>query len=267
MSDVRAARRGWFAPLNPRLEDWKGRRAWIVGGSSGIGRATAAALHARGAQVIVSARNAEALAAFVAQHPSARALPLDAGDRAQVAAAAALAAEEGPLDLVVYCAGYYRPLRATPFELDEMVRHQQVNYVGALHLLDALLPQLLRQGHGHVSLVASVAGYRGLPNSLGYGPTKAALINLAQALYLDLRPMGIGVSLVNPGFVATPLTAQNAFAMPALTTPEEAARQMLRGWDRGEFEIHYPKRFTRAMKLLSLLPFGMYQAVIRKVTA
>ena len=147
-----------------------------------------------------------------------------------------------------------------------MKRHQQVNYVGALHLLDAVLPALLRQGHGHLSLVASVAGYRGLPRSLAYGPTKAALINLAETLYLDLHERGIGVSVINPGFVATPLTAANPFPMPALISPEEAARAILRGWARGRFEIHFPRRFTLAMKLLASLPFGAYQAAVRRIT-
>ena len=116
-------------------------------------------------------------------------------------------------------------MRATDFDLGAALQHLQVNYVGALHLLDAVLPVLLQQGHGHLSLVASVAGYRGLPQALAYGPTKAALINLAETLYLDLQPRGIGVSVVNPGFVETPLTAQNAFRMPALITPEAAARR------------------------------------------
>jgi NAD(P)-dependent dehydrogenase (short-subunit alcohol dehydrogenase family) len=261
-----SAWRNLLSPLNPPVRDWRGRRAWIVGASSGIGRATAAALHARGAQVIVSARNAAALDQFLLQHPGSLALPLEVGSVEQVAGAARRALEGGAIDLVVYCAGHYRAIRATAFDLEDMVRHQQVNYVGALHLLDAVLPALLRQGHGHLSLVASVAGYRGLPESLGYGPTKAALINLAQALYLDLRPLGIGVSVVNPGFVETPLTAQNAFHMPALISPDEAARQTLRGWERGHFEIHYPRRFTVPMKLLSLLPFGLYQAAVRRAT-
>ena len=256
-----------FGALNPRLREWHGSRCWIVGASSGIGLATATALHEAGATVYVSARNHSALEAFTAAHPRAIAYPLDSTEPLHVNEAARSVLAAGPLDLAVYCAGHYHPMRATDFDLGQMLQHQAVNYVGALNLLDALLPDMLRQRRGHISLVSSVAGYRGLPRSLAYGPTKAALINLAQALYLDLRPQGIGVSLVNPGFVATPLTAQNAFAMPALTTPEEAARQMLRGWDRGEFEIHYPKRFTRAMKLLSLLPFGVYQALIRKVTA
>jgi NAD(P)-dependent dehydrogenase (short-subunit alcohol dehydrogenase family) len=129
----------------------------------------------------------------------------------------------GRIDLAVYCAGTYSAMRATEFDLDVALRHQEVNYVGALYLLDAVLPQLLRQAAAgepaHLSLVSSVAGYRGLPKSLAYGPTKAALINLAETLYLDLQPKGLGVSVVNPGFVETPLTAQNDFRMPALISP------------------------------------------------
>lgn len=254
-------------PLNPRLVDWTGRLCWLVGASTGIGRATASALHARGAQVVVSARNAQALEAFVRAHPGSRAVVLDAGDREAVQAAAReVLAPGAPLALAMYCAGRYLPQRATAFDLDEMLRHQQVNYVGALHLIDAVLPALLRQGQGHLSLVGSVAGYRGLPKSLAYGPTKAALINLAQTLYLDLSERGLGVSIVNPGFVETPLTAQNDFKMPALLTPEQAADAILEGWAAGRFEIHFPKRFTLWLKALSHLGDASYFAAVRRAT-
>jgi short-subunit dehydrogenase len=157
-------------------------------------------------------------------------------------------------------------MRATQFDLDEMLRHQQVNYVGALHMLDAVLPALLRQKAGHISLLASVAGYRGLPNSLAYGPTKAALINLAQTLYLDLQPQGLGVSVVNPGFVETPLTSSNEFAMPALISPAQAASEIVQGWEAGQFEIHFPKRFTLWLKALSHLGDALYFKAIRRAT-
>jgi NAD(P)-dependent dehydrogenase (short-subunit alcohol dehydrogenase family) len=257
---------GWFAPLNPPVAQWSGRRVWVVGASSGIGRATASALHSRGATVLVSARSTAALAEFIAEHAGAQSHPLDVTNPAQVRVAAAAVLRGGPLDLVLYCAGHYRETTAAAFDVGDMLRHQAVNYAGALHVLDAVLPALLREGHGHISLVGSVAGYRGLPRSLGYGPTKAALINLAQALYLELGARGIGVSIVNPGFVETPLTAQNRFAMPALIGPAEAAHDILRGWARGAFEIHFPRRFTWPMKLLALLPFRAYQALVRRGT-
>ncbi|EHR73419.1 short-chain dehydrogenase of unknown substrate specificity [Burkholderiales bacterium JOSHI_001] len=258
--------------LNPCLaeSDWRGRTAWLVGASSGIGRATATRLHGLGAQVVVSARNAAALDGFVAAHPQAIALPVDVTDAAALKVAAqALHARVGRIDLVMACAGHYKPMNATHFDLAEALRHQQVNVVGTLNLLDAVLPLLLAQAQAgataHLSLVASVAGYRGLPQALAYGPTKAALINLAETLYLDLSGQGVGVSLINPGFVATPLTAQNAFHMPALTSPEDAARAIVAGWARGHFEIHFPRRFTLLLKALRLLPDAWYLRGVRRL--
>ena len=258
-------------PLNPVIDNWTGKTAWLVGASSGIGRATADLLHERGARVVVSARSAKPLDAFVAAHAGSLALPLDATDQAAMhAAAAQIVATHGAIDLVMYCAGTYAEMRATDFNLAVALRHVQVNQVGALVLLDAVLPQLLAQARagrgGHISLVSSVAGFRGLPKSLAYGPTKAALINLAETLYLDLSPLGLGVSVINPGFVETPLTAGNAFKMPALITPAEAAIEIERGWRKGEFEIHFPKRFTLWLKGLRHLGYGAYFAAVRRST-
>lgn len=254
-------------PLNPPIPHWQGRVVWVVGASSGIGWATAHALHQQGALVVVSARSAVGLDSFVAAHPGARACPLDVTNAEAVAQVAAELQTLYPqLDGVVYCAGYYRDMRVSTFDLAELNRHWSVNYLGALHVLQAVLPQIRQQGHGHISLVSSVAGFRGLPKSLAYGPTKAALINLAETLYLDLRHEGIGVSVVNPGFVETPLTAQNNFPMPALITPDVAAQAMLAGWRRGAFEIHFPKRFTAWMQLLRRLPSRPYFALVGRYT-
>ena len=269
--------------LNPKITDWHGCTVWLIGASSGIGRATASALHARGARVVVSARNTEALDEFVAAHGedparghvAALAVPIDVSNPADFRAAAGALLARMPVHRVVYCAGHYGEMRASEFNLAEILRHEQVNYVGALYVLDRVLPHLLARAgdagaqgasRGHISLVSSVAGYGGLPKSLAYGPTKAALINLAEVLYLDLRASGIGVSLISPGFVRTPLTAGNEFSMPALQTPEQAAAQIVSGWERGEFEIHFPKRFTRSMKLLRLLPYTLYFSIVRRFT-
>lgn len=257
-------------PLNPPITDWRGQRVWLVGASSGIGRALAALLHARGAQVCVSARQQALLDDFVRQHPGSRALALDVTDAAAVAHAAQQVLATGPMDLVCYCAGYYRPMSATALDLAELLQHQNVNVTGALHLLQATVPALLQAADAgrrpHLSLVASVAGWRGLPKSLAYGPTKAALINLAENLFLDLRPRGIGVSLINPGFVDTPLTAQNDFAMPALLTPEQAAQAIVKGWERGQFELHFPKRFTAILKWMRCLPYRWYFSLVHRFT-
>jgi NAD(P)-dependent dehydrogenase (short-subunit alcohol dehydrogenase family) len=255
--------------LNPRITDWRGRTVWLVGASTGIGRATAALLHAKGAHVVVSARNVQALQSFVAAHPGSGYEPLDVSNVAavhEVAQRIRAQSPSGRLDLVVYCAGHYHSMRAQDFDLAQALRHQQINYVGALHVLDAVLPVLTSQGAGHLSLVGSVAGFRGLPKALAYGPTKAALNNLAECLYLDLHPAGIGVSIVNPGFVQTPLTADNDFDMPALLTPEQAAREIVSGWQAGRFEIHFPWRFTLWLKLLRHLPHGWYFPAVSRIT-
>lgn len=256
--------------LNPRIADWTGRRVWIIGASSGIGRATAALLHARGAQVVVSARGESALNQFTQAHPGSVAVALDSTDAKAVQAAADGLRAQGPLHLVCYCAGIYESQNAADFDLAAMLRHDDVNYRGALNVLAAVLPALLvaalSGSAAHICLVSSVAGFCGLPRSLAYGPTKAALTHLAQGLYLDLHARGVGVSVVHPGFVATPLTASNPFPMPALTTPEAAAQAIVRGWERGQFEMDFPRRFTLAMKLLRLMPYGLFFPAVRWLT-
>ena len=256
----------WFA-YNPPLTDWRGRVVWLVGASSGIGAATARALHARGATVVVSARGLPTLNALCAVHPGMLALALDTTDPAAAQAACdQVVARCGRLDLVLYCAGHYHAMTALDFDLAEAKRHLAINYEGALNVLAAVLPVLRAQGNGHISLVSSVAGFRGLPQSLAYGPTKAALTHLAEVLYLDLQPLGLGVSVVHPGFVQTPLTAQNRFAMPALITPEQAAAELLAGWAAGAFELQFPKRFTLWMQLLRILPNRLAFAAVRRMT-
>lgn len=254
-----------FPPLNPPLADWRGKTVWLLGASSGIGEATAHALHNLGARVVVSARQEPLLGQFVAQHAGSRALTLDVTDAPAVQQAAQTLLANGPLDCVLYCVGHYRAMRADGMDLADMKRHMDINYLGALNVLDAVLPAMRAARQGHISLVGSVAGYAGLPNSLAYGPTKAALINLAEALYLDLHPLGIGVSLISPGFVQTPLTANNHFAMPALLTPAQAAEAIVSGWAKGRFEIHFPKRFTLWLKALRMLPYRTQLYLVGKV--
>ena len=259
------AARTWLQ-LNAPISDWHGRRVWLVGASTGIGLACAQALRAAGAQVVVSARHAQGVQDWAAQDAGVQWQRLDVSDNDQVQAAAQAVLAQGAVDMLIYAAGYYRAQRATAFDLDDLLQHGQVNYQGALQVINAVLPSILARQSGHISVLSSVAGWRGLPNGLAYGPTKAALTHLAETLYMDLQDQGIGVSVVNPGFVATPLTAQNQFTMPALISPEEAAREMLKGWAKGQFDIHFPKRFTLWLKLLRLLPYRLYFPLVRKFT-
>jgi short-subunit dehydrogenase len=261
-----SARRPWFAPLNRPIADWRGRRVWVVGASSGIGAEITRALLARGARLAVSARRADALRAVVGSAP-AEILPMDITDAAAVAQACTTLRERwGGIDLVLWVAGTHAPMRAQDFELAAALRLVDTNLHAVLNGLATVLPMLLSQRSGGIAIVSSVAGYSGLPKALVYGPTKAALINLAESLYMDLSPAGIDVYLVNPGFVKTPLTAENDFTMPALISAQAAAEATLAGIEAGRFEIHYPRRFTGMLKFARLLPYRLYFAAVRRMT-
>lgn len=256
-----------FAAANEPITDWRGRRVWIVGASTGIGAALAASLDRRGARLALSARNAGRLEALAAECGAALALPLDVTRPEDFAPALArIVAAWGGLDLVVFNAGTYQPMRAWELAPGSARHTLDTNLVGVMEGVAAVLPLLLAQGQGAMALVGSVAGYRGLPRALAYGPSKAALINLAESLYLDVAPRGLSVFLVSPGFVATPLTAGNDFHMPALISAESAAEAMVEGFARGSFEIHFPRRFTRVLKLLRFLPDRLYFWLIARST-
>lgn len=255
-------------PLNPPFSDWRGRTVWIVGASAGIGAALARELLARGAQVALSARNEAALREVAAERPEAAFVaPLDVTVPSSIESARDRILERfGCVDLAVAVAGDYVPMRAEDFDAVAAQRIVSTNLGGVLNLLGAVLPGWIARGRGGIAIVASVAGYSGLPRALAYGPTKAALINLAEALYLELAPRGLQAYLVCPGFVRTRLTAQNEFSMPDLIDADAAAREIVRGIEAGRFDIAFPWRFTRILKLLRLLPYGWYFALVRRRT-
>jgi NAD(P)-dependent dehydrogenase (short-subunit alcohol dehydrogenase family) len=253
--------------MNPAIDDWRGKRVWLLGASSGIGAALARALLQRGARVALSGRKESLLREVAGDARDALVLPCDAVFPASVEHACSHLMEAwNGIDVALYLAADYQPMRAWELELGAASRMIDINLRGAVAFACCVTPCLLRQGQGQLAFVASVAGYGGLPKSLIYGPTKAALINFAEALYLDLAPRGIGVRIINPGFVATPLTAANDFKMPALMTPEQAAQAVLTGFAGGAFEIDFPRRFTRLMKLVSLLPYRWYFPLVRRIT-
>ncbi|MFN3716643.1 MAG: SDR family NAD(P)-dependent oxidoreductase [Thiobacillus sp.] len=249
--------------LNRPLTDWRGQRVWLIGASSGIGEALAQRLIYLGARVAVTSRNAAALGKLGA----ACVAPADVTDIAALAAAhEAVVAALGGLDTVFINAGTHQPMRAWELEAETATKLVQVNFIGAMNAVALVAPGFAERGSGRIALTASVAGYGGLPTGLVYGATKAALINLAETLYLDLAPKGVAIHLINPGFVKTPLTDKNDFRMPALISSEEAARAILDGMGRGEFETHFPKRFTRVLKLLNRLPYRLYFPLIHRLT-
>jgi short-subunit dehydrogenase len=252
-----------MSPLNPKITDWRGLRVWILGASSGIGASLARQLAGMRAQVALSARREAQLREIAAADDVV--LPLDVADISALQAARDLLLQRwGEIDLVIYCAGAYTPMRAWEIDTAKTSRILDTNLLGAYHTAQVMLPYLMRRGAGGICLVASAAGYTGLPKALAYGPGKAALINLAEILYTDLSSLGIGVYVVNPGFVETRLTQLNDFRMPALITADDAAREIVNGLARGGFEIHFPRRFTRWMKLLACLPYRLRFYLLKK---
>ena len=242
-----------------------GKHIWLVGGSEGIGAALAASLSQQGAHVAISARNEAAMAAipFHPVHPFVL-LPLDVTSPSSIASAWEKLLKTWPtLDMVIYNAGAYEPMEAANFDLEKIERMVDVNFHGALRILAHVLPYFIANNKGHIALVGSVAGYRGLPASLGYGASKAAIIHLAENLKADLARTPITVQLFSPGFVKTRLTDKNNFTMPCIISPEKAAVYMIRGLQSRRFETHFPKRFSTVLKLLSLLPASLYFALLR----
>ena len=260
-----------FEPLNPPLPAWQDARVWVIGASYGIGAAVARALLARGAHVALSARSADKLRDVAGDPAAARGAaliePLDFTDAAAVAAAwHRVHAAFRRIDLVLIVAGTHSEVRAWELTDAESRALMEVNLHGPIGTVAAIVPGLLAQGRGAIGIVASLAGYRGLPKALVYGASKAALINFAETLYLDLRPRNLGVFLINPGFVKTPLTDRNEFRMPHLISAEDAADEIIHGLERREFEIHFPKAFSRQLRFLRHLPYRLYFAAVRRAT-
>lgn len=256
-------------PLNQALTSFKGKNVWIIGASSGIGEACAIALASRGANLILSARNIDKLTQLSSELETthkieAQAIQCDVGSQDSIDNAMTLIdSTRKSIDVLLFVSGVYQPVRADKFKMETAQTMIDVNLLGPMRVLSNILPRFIHQKSGHIAIVGSVAGYSGLPKSLVYGPTKAAIINLCEALYYDLKPHGISVHMISPGFVTTPATAKNDFKMPALISAKEAAEEICRGIEKGEFDIHFPKRFSRFLKLLRILPYPIYFWLLR----
>lgn len=241
---------------------------WVTGASSGIGAALAHALAAQGRDVAISARSAAALAEIAAADPRRlRAMPLDVtAPEACAAVVDSIEAAMGPIGLAVLNAGTHKPLSADDFDVATARLLVEVNLMGVVNCLAPVLARMRARRAGHIAIVASVAGYGGLPTASAYGATKAALINLAESLKLDCDRLGIKLQLVNPGFVKTPLTARNEFPMPFLMPVDAAVRALVDGLASDRFEIAFPRRFALLIRLLNLLPYPAYFAAVRRIT-
>ena len=236
---------------------------WITGASSGIGRALALRLAREGTSVVASARSVDALTALARENTDITAWPLDVTDAASCEKAVAeIEAAHGPLALAVLNAGTHLPTPANAFRVADIRMLVETNLMGTVN---ALAPLLARRTK-HIAVVASVAGYSGLPTASGYGATKAALINMCEALKPECDALGIKLQLIDPGFVKTPLTDKNDFPMPFIMDVDDAVDALVRGLDSDRFEIVFPKRFAWMLKFLRLLPYRLYFPIIRSTT-
>jgi short-subunit dehydrogenase len=235
----------------------------VVGASSGIGAAVARELVDRGARVAISARRTDRLAEVAAGRMTV--VEADVTDWSSLDAAARRVRRElGETDLVVYCAGFWKQMDAASWDREVFARHVEVNLLGLNNLLATVLPRMVERGQGQVVGVASVAGYRGLVGAEAYGATKAAQINMLEALRAALRNRGVTVTTVCPGFVRTQLTAGNRFPMPFMVEPERAARSICDGLERGRMEIVFPLAMAVLMKTARLLPVRVWTLLMHR---
>lgn len=240
------------------------RTVWIVGASSGIGAALARLLDSRVQTIAVSARSKEHLKALEATSKSIRAYPLDVTDEQAVARAAHdIETAHGPIDLVVLSAGTWEIVEPEHLNPAAFRKSMEVNYMGVVNVLAPVVPRMLARKEGQIAIISSVAGYRGLPKAAAYGSTKAALINLAEALHPELQEKGVTLSIVNPGFVDTPMTAVNDFPMPFLMQVDDAAKRLLKGLENKDYEIVFPRRLAWGLKALRLMPNALFFWIVR----
>ena len=241
-------------------------KAWVIGASTGIGRETALKLMPMCAELFVSARSEDKLAEVAAIGATVTSLPLDVTNASEVNEAAARIASGGePVDLVVISSGLWRKVNLPDIDPADFRAAMDVNFNGVIEVLAAVLPAMAKRGSGHVAIIASVSGYRGLPGASAYAPTKAARINLAECIKPQLDGLGITVSIINPGFVDTPMTSVNKFPMPFLMEPEEAASIIVSGLERRAYEIAFPRKMVWSLKLARMLPNAVFFWLVKKM--
>lgn len=243
------------------MTTWTGRSAWVIGASSGIGAAVAEELLKRGCEVTISARNEAAL--MEVAKARMQVVPTDISDAASVTHAAEIV---GRFDVVIVVAGFWKQMSGRAFDYDVFAQHNDVNVLGLARCITAVLPHMLRQGSGTFVGVSSVAGYRGMPGSSGYGPSKAAQLNLLESLRCDLRGTGVNVVTVSPGFVRTPMTDVNEFPMPFIIDASEAAEYIVDGLEQGKPEIVFPRAMMLVMKAARFVPQRWWPRLFKPVS-
>ena len=241
---------------------------WITGGSTGIGRALAIKFASKGWNVAVSARRVELLNELSNSYEKISAFPLDVTDKSKCKEVFnEIKKKFENIDICFFSTGTWNPKKEKDIDVEQMEEVFKVNFFGTVNSIKAIEEYFRNKKSGIITIVSSIAGYRGLPNSTGYGPSKSALNNLAESLYFDFKRYNVRVCLVSPGFIKTPMTDKNDFKMPFLKTPEYAANQIYNGLiNKNIFEIHFPKALTITLKFLSFLPSKIYFSLIGRMT-
>ena len=241
------------------------KKIWITGASSGIGKALAEKFSLEGWKVAISARRKEILDEM-AEKENIFSYALDVTNQNQIKDVfSKIINDFGDLDLCVFSSGTYDPKLEQEINIKQNKFVMETNFFGVLYCIKTVEKYFKEKKEGHISIVSSIAGYRGLPNSSGYGPSKAALTNLTESLYFDFKKYNVRISLVSPGFIKTPLTDKNEFQMPFIKSPEFAAEKMFNGLTKtNAFEIHFPKALTVILKILRILPYKVYLYLIDK---
>ena len=241
---------------------------WITGASTGIGKSLAIKFSKNGWKVAISARRAEILDDISKQNENIFPFPLDVTNKEECKKVfLQIKNKLQNIDICVFSTGTWDPKKEKDIDIDQIENVMKVNFFGTLNSIKSVEKYFKDSGKGHISIVSSIAGYRGLPNSTGYGPSKSALNNLAESLYFDFKKYGVRISLISPGFIKTPMTDKNDFKMPFLKTSEYAADKIYHGLvNTNVFEIHFPKQLTLILKFLKILPNWLYLKLVGKLT-
>jgi short-subunit dehydrogenase len=241
---------------------------WITGGSTGIGKALAIKFASKGWNVAVSARREELLNELSDQYENISAFPLDVTDKQKCAEVFdQIKSKYEDIDICFFSTGTWNPKKEKEIDVEQIEEVFKINFFGTVNTIKAVEQYFRDRKKGTITIVSSIAGYRGLPNSTGYGPSKSALNNLAESLYFDFKRFGVRVCLVSPGFIKTPMTDKNDFKMPFIKTTDYAANKIYDGLiNKNVFEIHFPKSLTIILKILSFLPSKLYFSLVGQMT-
>ena len=248
----------------------RGMRYWLVGASEGLGRSLAHKLSLMGVELALSARKVDRLQDLADELPSAASIyPLDVSD---LRAVKATAEDVGQIDCVIYMAGVYWPMDVKHWDADAVEAMCNINFTGAARVMGAIVPKMIERNEGHVVLIGSLSGFRGLPGAIGYGASKAGMMHLAENMYAELHKTGIKVQLVNPGFIKTRLTDKNEFNMPFVIGPDEAAEKVVAAMLSNRFQSNFPRVFSWLFRGANFLPawafyrlFGRKDATLKKL--